>query len=296
MVRQDFINYIAREKRYSKHTIISYETDLKQFQEFLVAQYQIDDIRNADHYAVRSWLVFLFQNKKSVNSINRKISCLKSFYKYLFREGLTNKNPMLKVSSPKSGSKVPEFVKEKDMETLLQNTDFGNDFEGVRNKLIIEAFYSTGVRISELINIRIQDINLEEKTVKILGKRNKERLTPLSAYLVNSIENYLLVRSNICTEKETTSRYLFITKQGKQTYSKLVYRIINKYLSYVSSNTKKSPHTLRHSFATIMLNKGAELNSIKEILGHSSLAATQIYTHNSIEKLKIIYKQAHPRA
>jgi len=295
-VRQDFINYIAREKRYSKHTIISYETDLKQFQEFLLTQYHIDDIRNADHHLVRSWLVFLFQNNKSVSSINRKISSLKSFYKYLIREGHTDTNPMLKVTSPKSGTKVPEFVKEKDMELLLQNTDFGNDFEGVRNKLIIETFYSTGVRISELININIQDINLEEKTVKILGKRNKERLTPLSAYLVNSIKNYLFIRDNICAENNITLPYLFVTKQGKQTYSKLVYRIINKYLSYVSSNTKKSPHTLRHSFATVMLNKGAELNSIKEILGHSSLAATQIYTHNSIEKLKTIYKQAHPRA
>jgi len=203
---------------------------------------------------------------------------------------------MLKVTSPKSGNKVPEFVKEKDMEMLLQNTDFGNDFEGVRNKLIIETFYSTGVRISELINIKVQDVNLEEKTVKILGKRNKERLTPLSGYLANSIEKYFLIRDNICAEKNATSPYLFLTKQGKQTYSKLVYRIINKYLSYVSSNTKKSPHTLRHSFATIMLNNGAELNSIKEISGHSSLAATQIYTHNSIEKLKTIYKQAHPRA
>ena len=295
-MRQDFINYIAREKRYSKHTIISYETDLKQFQEFLLTQYHIDDIRNADHHLVRSWLVFLFQNNKSVSSINRKISSLKSFYKYLIREGHTDTNPMLKVTSPKSGTKVPEFVKEKDMELLLQNTDFGNDFEGVRNKLIIETFYSTGVRISELININIQDINLEEKTVKILGKRNKERLTPLSAYLVNSIKNYLFIRDNICAENNITLPYLFVTKQGKQTYSKLVYRIINKYLSYVSSNTKKSPHTLRHSFATVMLNKGAELNSIKEILGHSSLAATQIYTHNSIEKLKTIYKQAHPRA
>lgn len=295
-MRQDFINYIAREKRYSKHTIISYETDLKQFQDFLVKQYQIEDINNANHHMVRSWLVFLFQNGISVNSINRKISCLKSFYKYLFREGLSISNPMLKVTSPKSGSKVPEFVKEKDLEMLLQNIDFGNDFEGVRNKLIIETFYSTGVRISELINIKVQDVNLEEKTVKISGKRNKERLTPLSGYLANSIENYFLIRNNICAKQNTTSPYLFLTKQGKQTYSKLVYRIINKYLSYVSSNTKKSPHTLRHSFATIMLNKGAELNSIKEILGHSSLAATQIYTHNSIEKLKTIYKQAHPRA
>ncbi len=295
-MKQEFINYIAREKRYSKHTIISYETDLKQFQEFLVTQYQIDDIRNADHNIVRSWLVFLFQNNKSANSINRKISCLKSFYKYLIREGLTEINPMLKVTSPKSGTKVPEFVKEKDMEMLLQHTDFGNDFEGVRNKLIIETFYSTGVRISELINIKIQDVNLNEKTIKILGKRNKERLTPLSAYLTNAIENYLLVRKNISAETTRASTYLFITKQGKATYSKLIYRIINKYLTYVSSNTKKSPHTLRHSFATIMLNKGAELNAIKEILGHSSLAATQVYTHNSIEKLKTIYKQAHPRA
>ncbi|MCF8364731.1 MAG: tyrosine-type recombinase/integrase [Bacteroidales bacterium] len=295
-MRQDFIQYITHEKRYSRHTITSYDTDLKQFQDFILSQFGVINLKNADHYIVRSWLVDLLEKKNSTLTINRKISCLKSFYKYLLRDGHVSSNPMLKVIAPKTGKKVPEFVKEKDMEMLLQNIDFGNDFEGIRNKLIIETFYTTGIRVSELNNIKITDVNLEAETIKIHGKRDKERLIPISGYLAESIKKFITIRDSIFNKSEESKPYLFITSRGKQTYSRLIYRIIYKYISYVSTNSKKSPHTLRHSFATVMLNKGAELNAIKELLGHSNLSATQVYTHNSIEKLKTIYKQAHPRA
>jgi integrase/recombinase XerC len=203
---------------------------------------------------------------------------------------------MQKVISPKSGKKLPEYVKENELHQLLTTHEFEDNFEGIRNKLVIETFYLTGIRVSELVQVKLEDINLERGEMKIFGKGNKERIIPISSYLTTAISNYLPIRNQILTKKQTDCSALFITSKGTSSYSRLIYRIINKYLSYVSTNSKKSPHTLRHSFATIMLNHGAELNSIKEILGHASLAATQVYTHNSIEKIKSIYKQAHPRA
>jgi integrase/recombinase XerC len=295
-VRQEFIHYITREKRYSKHTILSYDTDLKQFRDFLQEQFHICNFAEADHHIIRSWLVRLLESGITAKTINRKISCLKSFYKFLVRENHISVNPMLKVISPKTGTRVPEFVKESDMDLLLQEVDFGNDFTGVRNKLIFETFYSTGIRVSELINMKTEDINYTDQTIKIRGKRNKERMIPIPDYLVDSLKRYFVFRNTIQAKNSPPNPHVFITRRAKQIYHKLVYRVTNQYLSHVSTNTKKSPHTLRHSFATIMLNKGAELNSIKEMLGHSSLSATQVYTHNSIEKLKTIYKQAHPRA
>lgn len=205
-------------------------------------------------------------------------------------------SPMQRVISPKSGKKLPEYVKENELDQLLTNFEFGDNFEGIRNKLIIETFYMTGIRVSELVQLKLEDINLEKGEMKIFGKGNKERVLPISAYLINAISKYLPVRNQIINKRQSGCSALFITSKGTKSYSRLIYRIINKYLSYVSTNTKKSPHTLRHSFATIMLNHGAELNAIKEILGHASLAATQVYTHNSVEKIKSIYKQAHPRA
>lgn len=296
IVRQEFLNYIRQEKRYSGNTLKSYDTDLIQFQTYLSEQFQLNDLSKADHQMVRSWLVSMIEKGISARTINRKISCLKSFYKFLSRDGLINTNPMPRVISPKTGKNLPEFVKETDMDKLLQEISFEDDFEGIRNKSIILTFYLTGIRISELINIKITDIDMSGQQIKILGKRNKERMVPMPEHLKTTLSEYLDKRSGIPDSGPQANPYLFITNRGKQTYQKLVYRIINKYLSYVSTNSKKSPHTLRHSFATIMLNKGAELNSIKEILGHSSLSATQVYTHNSIEKLIHIYKQAHPRA
>lgn len=245
---------------------------------------------------VRSWLVKLLEDGLSPRSVNRKISTLKSFYKFLQKENKVLLNPMVKVISPKTGKALPEFVKENELDKLLLEFPFEDSFEGIRNKCIILAFYLTGVRVSELVGITVNDIDMSRKQIKILGKRNKQRFVPLPEMLLHAINNYLLKRSATLIKAESDTPYLFITNRGKQTYQKLVYRIINKHLAYVSTNAKKSPHTLRHSFATIMLNNGAELNSIKEILGHANLSATQVYTHNSIEKLKTIYKQAHPRA
>lgn len=296
IVRQAFINYIKSEKRFSGHTLKSYETDLIQFQTFLEEQFQTKNPGKADHQMVRSWLVSLIETNLSSRTINRKISTLKSFYKFLLKEGNISVNPMLKVISPKQQKRLPEFVKESDMDKLLTETSFEDSFEGIRNKTIILTFYLTGMRISELINMKTNDVSMSGNYIKILGKRNKERLVPLPEYLKYSLTEYLDKRLEILQNSEIENPFLFLTKRGKQTYHKLVYRVINKYLSYVSTNAKKSPHTLRHSFATIMLNKGAELNSIKEILGHANLSATQVYTHNSIDKLKTIYKQAHPRA
>jgi len=295
-VSQQFITYISQVKRYSPHTVRSYQSDLEQFENYCLEAYQTSDHSSINHHIIRSWIVSLLDSGVSARSINRKISCLKSFYKFLLKKGEITSDPLLKVIAPKSQKRLPEFVKENDLDTLLNNIPFEDDFEGQRNKLIIVTFYLTGMRLSELIQIKTIDIDMSKSEVKILGKGNKQRIIPIPEYLKSEINKYLITRNTLLEELQQTSPHLFITRQGKQSYAKLVYRVINKHLAYVSTNTKKSPHTLRHSFATVMLNKGANLNAIKEILGHSSLSATQVYTHNSIEKLKTIYKQAHPRA
>lgn len=295
-MREAFINYIRSEKRYSGHTLKSYSTDLIQFQDYLTNHYETSELHLVSHQMVRSWLVALLEQGLSPRTVNRKISTLKSFYKYLEKEHKIATNPMNRVISPKTGTVLPEFVKEADLKKLITEIPFENSFEGHRNKCIILTFYLTGIRVSELVSLKIDDIDRSRNQIKVLGKRNKQRFVPLPALLENAIDHYIGERNEILISEEAENPYVFITKRGKQTYQKLVYRIINKHLSYVSTNAKKSPHTLRHSFATIMLNHGAELNSIKEILGHSNLSATQVYTHNSIEKLKSIYKQAHPRA
>jgi len=298
-VTDRFINHITYERRYSPNTIKAYQNDLSQFCAYLDKTYNIQDIEQATHFNIRSWLVSLIDNTISPKSINRKITTLKSFYKYLLRENVIQENPMLKVISPKTAKSLPSFVKEDDMDRLIGSVDFGTDFKGLRDKLLIEIFYSTGIRRAELINLQIADIDFSNRTIKVLGKRSKERIVPITQSLTYLIINYLPLRQSILNGNDNNpneNSYLFITETGQQSYPKLVYRIVNKYLAYVSTNAKKSPHTLRHSFATSMLNHGADLNAVKEILGHSNLAATQIYTHNTIEKLKKIYKLAHPRA
>jgi len=296
-VTDRFINHIKYARRLSANTIKAYQNDLTQFCDYLVKSYDITDVAQANHQNIRSWLVFLIDHSISPKSINRKITTLKSFYKYLIRENVIQENPMLKIISPKSPKLLPSFIKESDMDQLNLNVDFGADFSGIRDKLILDTFYSTGIRLSELINLKASDVDLSNQTIKVLGKRSKERIVPITQSLSISISQYLALRQLIMTENNLeNNEYFFITKTGKQTYPKLVYRIVTKYLAYVSKNPKKNPHTLRHSFATSMLNHGADLNAVKEILGHSNLAATQIYTHNTIEKLKKIYKQAHPRA
>jgi integrase/recombinase XerC len=288
--RDSFLQYLQFEKRLSSNTLTAYSTDLIQFYDYLQVNYQVKELNEINHSLIRSWIVALMEQKVSPRSVNRKITTLKTFYKYLLRQKIVTDNPMLKIQSPKTSKRLPVFVEKDKMDILLDNVEFGNNEEGVRNKLIIEMFYSTGMRLSELIGLQQKNIDLNSSQLKVLGKRNKERIIPFNNELRNKIQEYLLVRPG--KNHET----LFVTLEGKKMYEKLVYKIVKQYLSLVTTIDKKSPHVLRHTFATHMLNNGADLNSIKELLGHANLAATQIYTHNTVEKLKNIHKQAHPKA
>ena len=288
----NFCDYLTHQKRYSPHTVKAYQKDLEQFFDFLKTDFEIESINEISSTIIRSWIVSLIENEISARSINRKISSLKSFYKFLLKNNITDNNPLLKVINPKTSKRLPVFVTENDLSNLFGNVEFAKDFEGNRDRLIISLFYNTGVRLNELINLKINSINLSNQSIKVLGKRNKERIIPISQNLIDEMKNYTESRNALPNKDE----YFFLTKSGKKIYPKLVYRIVNHYLSMVTSNSKKSPHVLRHSFATHMLNNGADLNSIKELLGHANLSATQVYTHNTIEKLKNIHKQAHPKA
>jgi integrase/recombinase XerC len=287
-----FCDYLLHQKRYSPHTITAYKKDLDQFNKFLVSDFEIRDIKEVNSSIIRSWIVHLIENEISARTINRKISTLKSFYKYLLKKKEIEISPLLKVVTPKTSKRLPIFIGETDMQNLFKEIIYENDFEGVRDKLILEIFYATGIRLSELVNLNINSVDFNNSTIKVLGKRNKERLIPFGENIRRTLVDYIKQRELIPTKNHT----LFITKKGEIIYAKLVYRIVNHYLSKVITVSKKSPHVLRHTFATHMLNNGADLNSIKEILGHANLSATEVYTHNSIEKLKNIHKQAHPKA
>jgi integrase/recombinase XerC len=294
-----FIRYLSYEKRYSTHTVTAYQNDLLQFETFLKEQYSISKLHEAEHTMIRSWLVHLMehegreQNKKmEARSVNRKISALRTFYHFLLKNKKIKHDPMLKIIRPKEAKKLPVFLDESRTEMLLDKADFGEGFPAQRDRLVLEMLYATGMRVSELCNITDQSINMSECTVKVLGKRNKERIIPFTNVMKDLISAYRSEKKKCGLNAD----YFFVTDDGKKTYSKFVYRLTNKYLSIVSTANKKSPHVMRHTFATHMLNAGADINSIKEILGHASLAATQVYTHNTIEKLKKVYKQAHPRA
>jgi len=289
MLKNKFITYLSSEKRFSEHTVKSYTTDLTQFTSFLAEEFQIiDDVNEIRFQIIRTWVASLLENGISPRSVNRKISTLKSYFKFLIREGVLVENPMVKVVAPKSKKRLPVFIEEDQIETLLNKVQFEEGFIGERNKLIIEIFYVTGIRLAELINIKISDIDFPNQLIKVLGKRNKERLIPLAASMMEELGSFI--------EKNKKNQFLFTNLGGKKLYAKLVYRIVNKYIGEISSVNKKSPHILRHTFATHMLNNGADINAIKELLGHANLSATQVYTHNTIEKLKTVYKQAHPRA
>ena len=289
MIKNKFIKYLSAEKRFSEHTITSYSTDLDQFSIFLSEEYQIsDEVTEISYQIVRSWIASLIEKGVTPRSVNRKISTLKTYFKFLIRENVISESPMLKIVTPKSKKRLPIFIEENQIENLLNEVDFDEGFIGERDKLIIELFYVTGIRLSELINIKIFDINFSNSLIKVLGKRNKERLIPLSINIVNELQNFV--------KKYNLNNYLFTNLDGTKVYTKLVYRVVKKYIGKISSVNKKSPHILRHTFATHMLNNGADINAIKELLGHANLSATQIYTHNTIEKLKTVYKQAHPRA
>ena len=289
MLKNKFIKYLSAEKRFSEHTITSYSTDLDQFSIFLTEEYQItDEVSEISFQIVRSWIASLLEKGVNPRSVNRKISTLQTYFKFMIREKMISESPMLKIVAPKSKKRLPVFIEENQIENLLNEVEFDEGFIGERDKLIIELFYVTGIRLSELINIKIFDINFSNSLIKVLGKRNKERLIPLSINIVNELQTFV--------KKHNLNNYLFTNLGGTKVYTKLVYRVVKKYIGKISSVNKKSPHILRHTFATHMLNNGADINAIKELLGHANLSATQVYTHNTIEKLKTVYKQAHPRA
>ena len=289
-----FLKYLQFEKRVSVNTLRSYKNDLNQFVDFVSNNYVDIEVHQSNEKIIRAWIVSLMEKDFSSVSVNRKISTLKTFFKFLLRESSIKSNPMDKVISPKSSKKLPSFVEEFQMNKLLDEYSFGEDFAGIRNKTIVEMFYNTGMRLSELVGVKNSDVDLTNNTIKVLGKRNKERILPIHLAFSELVRKYLQLRDQ---EFESINHnYFFVTDKGDKLYEKFAYRVVNKYLSFVTTVEKKSPHILRHTFATHMLNKGADLNAIKELLGHASLAATQVYTHNTFEKLKTIYKQAHPRA
>jgi len=297
----DFLKYLSNEKRYSPHTCVAYAADLLEFRDYLITQYELDSVVEANHQFIRSWIASLMDNKTSPRSINRKISSLRAFYRFQVREGNIRVNPTLKIQAPKTSSRLPVFVDEKPMEDLnrqgiVEETE-GDLYTGHLVRLIIEILYGTGMRLSELINLKLEDVNLKAGTVKVLGKRNKERIIPITQELKSLINNYVQNRSEVLTDfSNENAQFLLINKQGKKLSRSFVYGKVKHYLSLVTTIDKKSPHVLRHTFATHMLNNGADLNAIKELLGHANLSATQVYTHNTVDKLKSIYNKAHPRA
>ncbi len=292
--KESFLDYLRFEKRYSDHTILSYRTDLDQFEGYHSEEGRGTDLAKADAKLIRSWVIHLMESGQNARSVNRKISTLKSFYKYLMRQQQIQINPMDKVLRPKQSKKLPSFVEADKMDLLLDGYDFGEDFSGIRNRLIIEILYITGMRQSELIGLEDGNIDLAQQNIKVTGKRNKQRIVPFDRAYLDVMQLYIELRNRQFPERDVKS--FFLTDKGRSLYPKFVYKVVNSYLRFVTTMEHRSPHVLRHTFATHMLNRGADLNAIKEILGHANLSATQVYTHNTFEKLVTIYKQAHPRA
>jgi integrase/recombinase XerC len=293
MSLKSFSEYLSLEKKYSQHTILAYIRDAEEFQVFLDENHMSTDVSKADYSLIRQWIVELVNANISNRSINRKISSLNAFYKFLLKIETIKTNPLKQHKALKVGKTVQLPFSENELKLVLENSIVVNDFETARDKLIIELFYATGIRRIELVNIKISDIDFSKQVLKVLGKRNKERYIPLIDSVINSIKVYIYYRKELTEIKNND--ILLLTVKGLKVYEMLVYRIINKYFSIASSKAKCSPHVLRHSFATHLLNEGADLNAVKELLGHTSLAATQVYTHNSIEELKKVYANAHPR-
>ena len=291
---KSFTDYLLLEKNYSKLTVNAYENDLENFKEFIKSEYDADSIKNVNYPQIRSWIVSLVNQKISNRSINRKISALNTYFKFLLKVEDIKLNPLAKHRALKTNKKIQIPFSEKEVSTVLDELNFEDSFEGIRNKLIIELFYSTGIRRIELVELKCNSVNFDNKTLKVLGKRNKERIVPLIKPVLDTLLKYLKVRNELSYIKD--DEMLFLTQKGVKIYETFVYRIINDYFSIASSKVKRSPHILRHSFATHLLNQGADLNAVKELLGHSSLAATQVYTHNSIAELKKVHLNAHPRS
>jgi len=287
-----FLEYISLEKKYSPHTAKAYKDDIKSFQLFCIAHFNSDDIVNVNYSQIRSWIVVLVDSGITNRSINRKVSSLRAFYKFLLKSKQINESPLTKHKALKVGKRVQVPFTNVEINEVILGLSDESDFKSLRDRLIVELFYSTGMRRSELINLKVIDIDLAQQTVKVLGKRNKERFIPLLRSVQETLQRYFILRNEFTTESDN----LLLTEKGKKIYGTLVYRIINGYFSTVSSKVKKSPHVIRHSFATHLLNEGADLNSVKELLGHSSLASTQVYVNSSLKELKKVYNQAHPRS
>ena len=284
MYLDQFLNYLKNERNFSKKTIQSYLTDVDQF--FLFNKVKPSDIRSND---IRAWIIYLKESGLESVSINRKISSIRSYFKLCNRESWINQDPSQKIKLLAVKKRLPNFFSESTMKNLFSEVKFPNDFTGSRDRLILEIFYSTGIRVSELVDLKKNQFNLTSKTLIVFGKGRKERIIPLLNNVIESYKIYMKFRSNM------KSNYLFLTVNSKKTYSKLIYRVVNEYLGKVTTISKKSPHVLRHTFATHLLNRGADINTIKELLGHKSLLSTQVYTHNSLEKIKRIYQKSHPR-
>jgi integrase/recombinase XerC len=291
-----FIQYIQFEKRYSPHTVSAYQSDLDQFIRFLnTPEETITHPSEITHHLIRNWMVSMMSEDITARSITRKIATLRKYFKFLLQEGIITHNPASKINTPKSPKNLPVVVEDAKLTQMLDDNEvFSPDFKGVRDKLVIETLFGTGMRLAELLGLKETDINIYEGTLKVLGKRNKQRIIPINNELKLLIAEYLELKKN--QKFNNNSLTLLVTDKGADAYPKLIYLIVQKYLSYISTQNKKSPHVLRHTFATSLLNRGADLNAIKELLGHANLSATQIYTHNSVERLKSIYKQAHPKA
>jgi len=290
--QESFISYLKNEKRYSSHTVVAYKNDLDQFVLFCTEMIGDFNVKEVSSKVVRSWVVHLMEQQLSPRSASRKVTTVKSFYKYLMREQIVENNPAVNIPLPKIRKKLPNFIEEDNLHRLLDDGFFSDDFSGIRDKLIISLLYGTGVRLAELQGLKEIDFNKKEYLIRVIGKRNKERVIPYPRSINNLLELYVETRNK---EFGFTPERLLVTDKGKPVYEKLIYRVVKNNLSKVTSLEKKSPHVLRHSYATHLLNKGADLNAVKELLGHSNLAATQVYTHTTFERLHDIYKQAHPR-
>lgn len=293
MYKSSFINYLKYEKRYSPHTIKAYEMEVQAYLDFLEAEGM--PFEEVDYKFCRYYFATMKEQGKSATSVNRAISVIKSYYKFLQREGMVSSSPVHLIKALKVGKKLPVVVEKEKMVTLLEEMETMEDsFENSRDFIIMELLFGTGIRLAELLEIKERDVDFLNKKILILGKRNKLRFVPIHSTLIEELKRYLQKKNE--KHFDNISEHLIVTKEGKKAYPKLVYRVVNKYLSIITSQQKKSPHILRHSFATTLLDNGADLNAIKELLGHAGLSATQIYTHNSVERLKNIYKQAHPKA
>lgn len=288
-----YLKYIQYEKRYSNHTIVSYKNDLLQFQNYLSFSYPDTNIAEANQAMLREWIISLSEQGLKGSSINRKLVTLRSFFKFLMKRGIIEKNPASKIVSLKTNKNLPHFIRENDMELILNQDMYNNDFNGKRDQLTIEFLYGTGIRINELIELKTSNIDTYNNTIKVFGKRNKERIVPISKKLTSLINNYNLLKNEAFFGNGID--FLIVTNKGEQSYPMMINRIVKKHLRSISVD-KKSPHILRHTYATHLLERGADLNAVKDLLGHQSLSATQVYTHNTLGKLKKVFDQAHPKA